>query len=50
MKHEENIKSLSISCTISLFSIMHNLNRSPWSPNPLKINMLIKREVMQKQK
>lgn len=29
---------------------MHILNRSPWSPNPLKTNMLINREVMQKKK
>lgn len=48
MKHEENIKSLSISYTISHSNIMHILNRSPWSPNPLKTNMLINREVMQK--
>ena len=50
MKHEENIMLLSISYTISHSYIMHILNRSPWSPNPLKTNMLINREVMQKKK
>ena len=29
---------------------MHIVNRSPWSPNSLKTNMLINREVMQKKK
>lgn len=50
MKHEENIKSLSISYTISHSNIMHIVNRSPWSPNSLKTNMLINMEVMQKKK
>lgn len=44
----KKILSLSISYTISHSNIMHILNRSPWSPNPLKTNMLINREVMQK--